>query len=245
MHTMSLLIIFFLSSRDSNTLLQLQNQIRLEKESAASKQQASLQLSTPPSPSFPPPPSFQELEASQSIIPPVQMSVLNSHSSPAMQPASSFNYARPKQFIAAQNMSSVPGYTTPSSGSSTSSIPSPISPSTPQRQFNRVPVQPFSQPFTAEGEQFWSPSSSSPPPPPPPVLSPTANYSIQDSFPLPPPPPPPLPVSAPSPSYSPSQSPTTRGSSHNPAAFLSSMLPSQPSPVSFNELGLPKGVMPL
>ncbi|KAM9328950.1 palladin isoform 2-T2 [Gastrophryne carolinensis] len=230
---------------NSQTLLQLQNQIRLEKESAASKQQVSLQQSTPPSPSFPPPPSFQELEASQFITSPVQMSVLNSHSSPAMQPASSFNYARPKQFIAAQNMSSVPGYVTPSSGSSTSSIPSPISPSTPQRQFNRIPVQPFSQPFTAEGEQYWSPTSSSPPPPPPPVLSPTANYSIQDSFPLPPPPPPPLPVSAPSPSYSPSQSPTTRGSSHNPAAFLSSMLPSQPSPVSFNELGLPKGVMPL
>ncbi|XP_068134915.1 palladin isoform X1 [Hyperolius riggenbachi] len=228
---------------DSQTLLQLQNQIRHEKESAASKQQASLQQSTPPSPSFPPPPSFQELEASQFISSPVQMSVLNSHSSPAMQPASSFNYARPKQFIAAQNMSSAPGYVTPSSGSSTSSIPSPLSPSTPQNQFNRIPVQPFSQPFAPEGEQFWSPTSSSPPPPPPPVISPTATYSVQDSFPLPPPPPP-LPVS--STSYSPSQSPTTRGSgsSHNPAAFLSSMLPSQPSPVSFNDLGLPKGVMP-
>ncbi|XP_040188989.1 palladin isoform X4 [Rana temporaria] len=173
------------------------------------------------------------------------MSVLNSHSSPAMQSTSSFNYARPKQFIAAQNMSNAPGCITPSSGSSTSSIPSPISPSTPQNQFTRVPVQPFSQPFSPEGEQFWSPTSSSPPPPPPPVMSPTANYSFQDPFPLPPPPPP-LPGSGPSHSYSPSQSPTTRGSSssHSPAAFLSSMLPSQPSPVSFNELGLPKGVMP-
>ncbi|XP_073462313.1 palladin isoform X1 [Aquarana catesbeiana] len=230
---------------DSQTLLQLQNQIRQEKESATWKQQASHQQSTPPSPSFPPPPSFQELEASQLITPPVQMSVLNSHSSPAMQSASSFNYARPKQFIAAQNMSNAPGCITPSSGSSTSSIPSPISPPTPQNQFTRVPVQPFSQPFSPEGEQFWSPTSSSPPPPPPPVMSPTANYSSQDPFPLPPPPPP-LPGSGPSPSYSPSQSPTTRGSnsSHSPAAFLSSMLPSQPSPVFFNELGLPKGVMP-
>ncbi|XP_072262128.1 palladin isoform X2 [Pyxicephalus adspersus] len=226
---------------DSQTLLQLQNQIRHEKESAAWKQQTSFQQNTPPSPSFPPPPSFQELEASQLINPPVQMSVLNSHSSPAMQSSGSFNYARPKQFIAAQNMTTAPGYITPSSGSSTSSIPSPISPSTPQKQFTRVPVQPFSQPFPPEGEQFWSPTSSSPPPPPPPVFSPTANYSVQDSFPLPPPPPP-LPGSGPS--YSPSQSPTTRGSSQSPAAFLSSMLPSQPSPVSFNELGLPKGVMP-
>lgn len=228
---------------DSQTLLQLQNQIRQEKESATLKQQSSHQQSTPPSPSFPPPPSFQELEASQFLTSPVQMSVLNSHSSPAMQPASSFNYARPKQFIAAQNMNSAPGFVTPSSGSSTSSLPSPTSPA--QKQFGRAPVPPFSQPFAPEGEQFWSPTSSSPPPPPPPVMSPTANYSSQDPFPLPPPPPP-LPVSAPSPSYSPSFSPTTRGSnsSHNPAAFLSSMLPSQSSPVTFNELGLPKGVMP-
>ncbi|XP_077135591.1 palladin isoform X2 [Ranitomeya variabilis] len=171
------------------------------------------------------------------------MSVLNSHSSPAMQPASSFNYARPKQFIAAQNMSSTPGFVTPSSGSSTSSLPSPTS--APQKPFGRAPVPPFSQPFYPEPEAFWSPTSSSPPPPPPPVMSPTANYSSQDPFPLPPPPPP-LPGSAHSPSYSPSLSPTTRGSNsgYNPAAFLSSMLPSQPSPVSFNELGLPKGVMP-
>ncbi|CAN2388723.1 Immunoglobulin C-2 Type [Pristimantis euphronides] len=228
---------------DSQTLLQLQNQIRHEKESAALKQQASLQHSTPSSPSFPPPPSIQELEASQFFSSPAPMSVLNSHSSPAMQPASSFNYARPKQFIAAQNMSSSPGFVTPSSGSSTSSLPSPTSAS--QKPFGRAPVPSFSHPFPPEGEQFWSPTSSSPPPPPPPVMSPTANYSSQDHFPLPPPPPP-LPLSTPLPSYSPSLSPTTRGSNsgHNPAAFLSSMLPSQPLPVSYNELGLPKGVMP-
>ncbi|XP_069600302.1 palladin isoform X1 [Ranitomeya imitator] len=228
---------------DSQTLLQLQNQILKEKESAAVKQPSSLQQSTPPSPSFPPPPSIQELEASQFITSPTQMSVLNSHSSPGMQPASSFNYARPKQFIAAQNMSSTPGFVTPSSGSSTSSLPSPTS--APQKPFGRAPVPPFSQPFYPEPEAFWSPTSSSPPPPPPPVMSPSANYSSQDPFPLPPPPPP-LPGSAHSPSYSPSLSPTSRGSNsgYNPAAFLSSMLPSQPSPVSFNELGLPKGVMP-
>ncbi|XP_066429645.1 palladin isoform X1 [Eleutherodactylus coqui] len=229
---------------DSQTLLQLQNQIRQEKESAALKHQTSLQHSTPSSPSFPPPPTIQELEASQFFSSPAQMSILNSHSSPAMQPASSFNYARPKQFIAAQNMSSTPGFVTPSSGSSTSSLPSPTS--TPQKQLGKAPVPPFSHPFPPEGEQFWSPTSSSPPPPPPPVMSPTANYSSQDHFPLPPPPPPPLPVSGSSSSYSPCLSPTTRGSNsgHSPAAYLSSMLPSQPLPASFNELGLPKGVMP-
>ncbi|KAM4708489.1 palladin isoform 2-T2 [Discoglossus pictus] len=230
---------------DSQTIQQLQNQIRQEQEAALWQQQANLQQNTPPSPSFPPPPSFQELEASQFITPPAPMNVLNSHSSSAMQPASSFNYARPKQFIAAQNITSGSGYISPSSGSSTSSLTSPMSPSTPQKQFSRAPVPPFSQPFSHEGDQFWSPTSSSPPPPPPPVMSPTTNYCIPDSFPLPPPPPP-LPVSAPSPTYSPSPSPTGRpsSSSHSPAAFLSAMLPSQPSPISFNELGLPKGVMP-
>ncbi|XP_018086428.1 palladin isoform X2 [Xenopus laevis] len=229
---------------DTQLIQQLQNQIRLEQEGVPCKQ-GSVQLNTPPSPSFPPPPSFQELEASQLITSPEQMNVLDSHNSP-MQPASSFNYARPKQFIAAQNISPTSGYMSPSSGSSTSSLPSPMSPSTPQKQFGRPPVPPFTQPFPQEGEQFWSPASSSPPPPPPPVLSPTANYSVVEAFPLPPPPPPPLPVSALTPSYSPSPSPTGRApsSSQSPAAFISSMLPPQPSPITFNELGLPKGVMP-
>ncbi|XP_069100149.1 palladin isoform X3 [Pleurodeles waltl] len=233
---------------DPLKIQQLQNQIRLEQEADQwlTQQQSSLQQNTPPSPSFPPPPSFQELESSQFITSPVQMSVLNSLKSPAMQPASSFNYARPKQFIAAQNMSPASGYVTPSSGSSTSSLTSPMSPSTPQRQFGRSPSAPFSQPFPCEGDAFWSRSSPSPPPPPPPVLSPTTSFPVSDSFPLPPPPPP-LPVSSPSPTYSPSPSPSGRfsNSGQTPAAFLSSMLPSEPSPSPVNALGLPKGVMPL
>ncbi|XP_069487490.1 palladin isoform X2 [Ambystoma mexicanum] len=233
---------------DPLKIQQLQNQIRLEQEADQwlSQQQSGPQENPPPSPPFPPPPSFQELESSHFITSPVQMSVLNSHSSPAMQPASSFNYARPKQFIAAQNMSPTSGYVTPSSGSSTSSLTSPMSPSTPQRQFGRVPVPPFSQSFSCEGETFWSPSSPSPPPPPPPIISPVTSFPVSDTFPLPPPPPP-LPVSSPSPTYSPSPSPTGRFSSsgQTPAAYLSSMLPSQPSPTSVNALGLPKGVTPL
>uniref|UniRef100_A0A671WK91 Palladin n=1 Tax=Sparus aurata TaxID=8175 RepID=A0A671WK91_SPAAU len=55
--------------------------------------------SSPPSPPLPPPPSFQELE-----------------SNTTMQ-ASTFNYARPKQFIAAQSPGGA-GYVTQSSGSS-------------------------------------------------------------------------------------------------------------------------------
>uniref|UniRef100_A0A8C3D4V7 Palladin n=1 Tax=Corvus moneduloides TaxID=1196302 RepID=A0A8C3D4V7_CORMO len=150
----------------------------------------------------------------QSAISPVPMSILNSHTSPTMQSSSSFNYARPKQFIAAQN----------------------ISPAS-------VPVPPFSQQFAPEGEYAWSPSSPSPPPPPPPVFSPTATYPVCDSFPLPPPPPPPLP-SLSSPSHSLSPTPRFPNSSQSPAAFLSSMLPSQPPPISVNALGLPKGVTP-
>ncbi|XP_038611014.1 palladin isoform X4 [Tachyglossus aculeatus] len=172
------------------------------------------------------------------------MSVLSSHSAPAMQSSSSFNYARPKQFIAAQNISPASGYVTPSSSSSTSSLPSPMSPTAPQKQFGRVPVPPFAQPFPSEGEYPWSPSSPSPPPPPPPAFSPTTTFPACDSFPLPPPPPPPLPVSAPSPSYGPLPAARFGNGNQTPAAFLSSMLPSQPAPVAVNALGLPKGVTP-
>ncbi|NXH89149.1 PALLD protein, partial [Edolisoma coerulescens] len=195
---------------DPKKIQQLQNQIRLEQESGQwyrHQQQSDHQQHSPSSPSFPPPPSFQELESSQSATSPVPMSILNSHTSPTMQSSSSFNYARPKQFIAAQNISPASGYVTPSSGSSTSSLPSPMSPTASQKQFGRVPVPPFSQQFAPEGEYAWSPSSPSPPPPPPPVFSPTATYP-------------------------------------SPAAFLSSMLPSQPPPISVNALGLPKGVTP-
>ncbi|XP_027693384.1 palladin isoform X2 [Vombatus ursinus] len=173
------------------------------------------------------------------------MNVLTSHSSPIMQPSSSFNYARPKQFIAAQNISPASGYVTPSSSSSTSSLPSPMSPTATQKQFGRVPVPPFSQPFPSEGEYLWSPSSPSPPPPPPPVFSPTAAFPMSDSFPLPPPPPPPLPGSVPSPSYCPSPNARFGHSNQTPAAFLSSMLPSQPTPIAVNALGLPKSVTPV
>ncbi|NXD90236.1 PALLD protein, partial [Chaetorhynchus papuensis] len=195
---------------DPKKIQQLQNQIRLEQESGQwyrHQQQPDHHQHSPSSPSFPPPPSFQELESSQSATSPVPMSILNSHTSPTMQSSSSFNYARPKQFIAAQNISPASGYVTPSSGSSTSSLPSPMSPTASQKQFGRVPVPPFSQQFAPEGEYAWSPSSPSPPPPPPPVFSPTATYP-------------------------------------SPAAFLSSMLPSQPPPISVNALGLPKGVTP-
>ncbi|NXY01240.1 PALLD protein, partial [Pteruthius melanotis] len=195
---------------DPQKIQQLQNQIRLEQESGQwyrHQQQPDHHQHSPSSPSFPPPPSFQELESSQSATSPVPMSILNSHTSPTMQSSGSFNYARPKQFIAAQNISPASGYVTPSSGSSTSSLPSPMSPTASQKQFGRVPVPPFSQQFAPEGEYAWSPSSPSPPPPPPPVFSPTATYP-------------------------------------SPAAFLSSMLPSQPPPISVNALGLPKGVTP-
>nr|XP_008113416.1 PREDICTED: palladin [Anolis carolinensis] len=229
---------------DPLRIQQLQNQIRLEKEASHWYQQppAGFHQNLPLSPTFPPPPSFQELESSHSIVcTPVQMSVLNSHSAPTMQSSSSFNYTRPKQFIAAQNISPASSYVTPSSGSSTSSLPSPMSPTSSQKQFGRTSSLSFSQPFSPEGEYPWSPS---PPPPPPPVFSPTSTFSVADSFPLPPPPPPPLPTSVPSPSRS--LSPTSRfsNSTQSPAAFLSSMLPSQPSPVSVNALGLPKGVTP-
>ncbi|XP_047305824.1 palladin isoform X15 [Homo sapiens] len=167
------------------------------------------------------------------------MSALASRSAPAMQSSGSFNYARPKQFIAAQNLGPASGHGTPASSPSSSSLPSPMSPT--PRQFGRAPVPPFAQPFGAEPEAPWGSSSPSPPPPPPPVFSPTAAFPVPDVFPLPPPPPP-----LPSPGQaSHCSSPATRfGHSQTPAAFLSALLPSQPPPAAVNALGLPKGVTP-
>jgi hypothetical protein len=168
------------------------------------------------------------------------MSALASRSAAAaaMQSSGSFNYARPKQFIAAQNLGSASGSGTPVSSPATSSLPSPLSPTL--KPFGRAPG-PFGQPFGAEPELAWCPSSPSPPPPPPPVFSPTSAFPVPDVFPLPPPPPP-LPSSGPG---SLCASPGARlGHGQTPAAFLSSLLPSQPPPVAVNALGLPKGVTP-
>ncbi|XP_039182394.1 palladin isoform X3 [Crotalus tigris] len=228
---------------DPLRIQQLQNQIRLEKEADqwCHQKQAGFLQNLPLSPTFLPLSSFQELESSHSPSP-VQMSILNSHSAPAMQTSSSFNYARPKQFIAAQNISPASSYVTPSPGSSTSSLPSPMSPTASEKQFGKTSVPSFSQTFAPEEEYPWSPSPP-PPPPPPPVFSPTSTFLVADSFPLPPPPPP-LPASVPSPSHSFSPTPRLSSSSQSPAAFLSSMLPSQPPPISVNALGLPKSVTP-
>ncbi|XP_039732267.1 palladin isoform X1 [Pteropus medius] len=179
------------------------------------------------------------LEQEASARPPPPPGAPGPMSAPAMQPSGSFNYARPKQFIAAQSRGPASGPATPASSPSSSSLPSPMSPTL--KQFGRSPAPPFVQPFGAEAEGPWCPSSPSPPPPPPPTFSPTA-FAVPDVFPLPPPPPPPLPSQAPA---SHCASPSARcGHSQTPAAFLSALLPSQPPPVAVNALGLPKGVTP-
>ncbi|XP_050647670.1 palladin isoform X4 [Macaca thibetana thibetana] len=222
---------------DPLKIQQLQNQIRLEQEAGA-RQPPPAPRSAPPSPPFPPPPAFPELAACTPPASPEPMSALASRSAPAMQSSGSFNYARPKQFIAAQNLGPASGHGTPASSPSSSSLPSPMSPT--PRQFGRAPMPPFAQPFGAEPEAPWGSSSPSPPPPPPPVFSPTAAFPVPDVFPLPPPPPP-----LPSPGQASHCSPATRfGHSQTPAAFLSALLPSQPPPAAVNALGLPKGVTP-
>ncbi|XP_070764686.1 palladin isoform X2 [Enoplosus armatus] len=218
--------------RNASQLKQLQDQILLEQQEAASWQQEQQSQEVPPppqevpppappSPPLPPPPSFQELE-----------------SNAAMQ-ASTFNYARPKQFIAAQSPGGA-GYVTQSSGSSGSSLSSPLSPPTSHKPFSRVALPPFTKASSVE-----SPSSPSFPPPPPPFLT-SSNLSspsgpAQD-FP-PPPPPPPLPVSL-SPTYSDMSSPFSSVPPSPASSFLSSVLPSTPSSPgspTVNALGLPKG----
>ncbi|XP_036170980.1 palladin isoform X2 [Myotis myotis] len=224
---------------DPLKIQQLQNQIRLEQEASARHPVTGTPCSAPPSPPFPPPPAFPELAACASPLALEPMSALASRAAPTMQSSGSFNYARPKQFIAAQNLGPASSQGTPASSPSSSSLPSPLSPT--PKHFGRAPAPPFAQPFGTEAEAPWSPSSPSPPPPPPPVFSPTTAFPVPDVFPLPPPPPP-LPSSAPA---SHCASPAARfGHSHSPAAFLSSMLPSQPQPVAVNALGLPKGVTP-
>uniref|UniRef100_A0AAR2JRV9 Palladin n=1 Tax=Pygocentrus nattereri TaxID=42514 RepID=A0AAR2JRV9_PYGNA len=174
-----------------------QQQQQLEQEAPPPSQQEP-QEGPPPSPPLPPPPSFQELERS------------------TMQ-TSTFNYARPKQFIAAQS---------PSSGG-------PVGYST------RVSLPPF-QP-QPKGGSLESPVSPSFPPPPPPFYS-SSNVSSPSGPPQdfpPPPPPPPPPVSA-SPTRSDSSSPFT-SVPPSPAGFLVSVLPATPSTPPVNALGLPKG----
>ncbi|XP_071342944.1 palladin isoform X3 [Trachinotus anak] len=224
--------------RNASQLRQLQEQILLEQQEAANWEQQQEQQSqevppspqqapqevpppAPPSPPLPPPPSFQELETSV-----------------AMQ-ASTFNYARPKQFIAAQSPSRT-GYITQSSGSSGSSLSSPLSPPTSHKPFSRVTVPPFAKAGSVE-----SPSSPSFPPPPPPFLS-SSNLSsptspAQDFPPPPPPPPPPMSMS---PAHSDMSSPFSSVPPSPASSFLSSVLPSTPSSPgspTVNALGLPKG----
>ncbi|XP_051951370.1 palladin isoform X2 [Xyrauchen texanus] len=209
-------------------LKQLQDQILLEQQQQqeVSPPHQDLQEVSPPSPPLPPPPCFQELECS------------------TMQ-TSTFNYARPKQFIAAQSPTTSGGplgYSTQSSTSSGSSLTSPLSPTTSHKPFSRVTLPLFQQqPSLTKGCSVESPNSPSFPPPPPPFFS-SSNLSspsglAQD---FPPPPPPPLPPVTSSPTRSESSSPFT-SMPHSPAGFLVSVLPSSPPPPPVNALGLPKG----
>ncbi|XP_074492275.1 palladin isoform X1 [Sebastes fasciatus] len=221
---------------NASQLKLLQDQILLEQQEAANWQQEQQSQEVPPppqqplqevppppappSPPLPPPPSFQELESSATM-------------------ASTFNYARPKQFIAAQSPSRA-GYTTQSSGSSGSNMSSPMSPPASHKPFTRVTLPPFTKAGSVE-----SPSSPSFPPPPPPFFS-SSNLSspsgpAQDFPPPPPPPPPPMPMS---PAFSDMSSPFSSVPPSPASSFLSSVLPSTPSspgsPI-VNALGLPKG----
>ncbi|XP_036746813.2 palladin isoform X1 [Manis pentadactyla] len=144
------------------------------------------------------------------------MSAIAPRAAAAPQPSGAFKYARPKQFIAAQNLG--PATPTP-----------PMTPTTPTSPTTPAPRR-CARDCGADADAPWCPSSPSPPPPPPP-LSPTAAFQGPDAF--PPPPPPPLP------------SPNAARSGQTPAAFLSALLPSPPPPpLPVNALGLPRGVTP-
>uniref|UniRef100_A0A673M6C1 Palladin n=1 Tax=Sinocyclocheilus rhinocerous TaxID=307959 RepID=A0A673M6C1_9TELE len=166
------------NERNAAQLKQLQDQILLEQQ----QQLPPPQEVPPPSPPLPPPPSFQELESS------------------TMQ-TSTFNYARPKQFIAAQSPTTSGGSIGYSTQSSTSSSSSPLSPTMSHKPFSRVTLPPFQQqPLLSKGSSVESPSSPPFPPPPPPFLSSSTLSSpagLPQDFPPPPPPPPPPVMSSP------------------------------------------------
>lgn len=209
-------------------LKQLQDQIRLEQEEEAVWQQQSQVVPLPP-------PTQPQLPL-QVAHPPAPLSFQEVESSAAMK-ATSFNYARPKQFIAAQSPSGS-GIVNQSSGSSGSNLFSPLSPATSHKTFGRVSMPLFSKAGSAE-----SPSSPTFPPPPPPFLS-TSNLPSPSSNDLPPPPPlPPPPVSM-SPTHSDMSSPFSSVPPSPASSFLSSVLPattSTPSSPTVNAMGLPKG----
>ncbi|XP_052442115.1 palladin isoform X3 [Carassius gibelio] len=209
------------NERNAAQLKQLQDQILLEQQQQPPPPQEV--PPPPPSPPLPPPPSFQELESS------------------TMQ-TSTFNYARPKQFIAAQSPTTSGGPMGYSTQSSTSSSSSPLSPTPSHKPFSRVTLPLFQQqPSLSKGSSVESPSSPSFPPPPPPFLSSSTLSSpggLPQDFPPPPPPPPP-PVTS-SPTRSDTSSPFT-STPQSPAGFLVSVLPATPPPPPVNALGLPKG----
>uniref|UniRef100_A0A3P9KW00 Palladin n=1 Tax=Oryzias latipes TaxID=8090 RepID=A0A3P9KW00_ORYLA len=221
--------------KNADQLKQLQEQVLLEQQEAANwgREQQNQEVLPPPpqpplqeipppassSPPLPPPPSFQELE-----------------SSTAMQ-ASTFNYTRPKQFIAAQGPGGG-GFLNSFSGSSGSSLSSPLSPPASHKPFNRVSLPPFTKAGSVE-----SPSSPSFPPPPPPFFT-SSNLSspsgLTQDFPPPPPPPP----ASMSPAHSDVSSPFSSIPPSPASSFLSSVLssvPTTPSSPPVNALGLPKG----
>ncbi|KAG7275276.1 hypothetical protein CRUP_035003 [Coryphaenoides rupestris] len=166
--------------RNAAQLKQLQEQILLEQQEAANWQQQQEvppppqeappppPPAAPPSPPLPPPPSYQELETSASMQ------------------TSTFNYARPKQFIAAQVPGALGGgvlggggyAAARSSGSSGSSLSSPLSPPASHKAFSRVTLPPFSKTSSLD-----SPSSPSFPPPPPPFLSPSGDLYLSSMLP--------------------------------------------------------------
>uniref|UniRef100_A0A452G6Q2 Palladin n=1 Tax=Capra hircus TaxID=9925 RepID=A0A452G6Q2_CAPHI len=120
---------------DALRIQQLQQQIRREREARAR----------------PSPPASPEQPESRAE----PMSALAARPAPAMQASSSFSYARPKQFIAAQSLS-------PSAPRS----PAPASPPTSEPEWGALPPPPppLSPPALATGPDFFPP----PPPPPPP-----------------------------------------------------------------------------
>uniref|UniRef100_H3BDD1 Myopalladin n=1 Tax=Latimeria chalumnae TaxID=7897 RepID=H3BDD1_LATCH len=212
---------------DATQLQQLHNQVLLE------QQQEALLLQQPQHPSLltsPPSEPLSTMNSLNSSL--VQQSTSSVFQQPKVSLPQTFNYARPKQFIAAQGL-----MPSPVRSFSPSSSPVPMlnpvlqTPPRPLSDENHL-VSPFGQaqsPGVFPARVLQSPTS-----PPrlissPPLLPPLSSFSgLLQSQP-----------------QAPSPTPTTPSSSipspiQNSAAFLSSVLPSLPTSPATNAMGLPK-----
>ncbi|XP_056147432.1 myopalladin [Lampris incognitus] len=184
------------------------------------------QFSTQPTASLSKPPAIQQITSPTALLRTTHASLIN------LAPSSqSFNYARPKEFIAAQTFS-------PVRSPSPTESPVPMLQELAAELNSSAASSPTIPPFSLQPRVFPTRELKSPTSPPTLVMSPTPpSAPYHNSV---------FAVRAQSPpqASSPTSSSSTPSPIQNPVAFLSSVLPSLPTVPHTNAMGLPKGAPP-